>query len=179
MEQIIKGKVWKFGHNVDTDVMAPWNYMSEPWEVRKKVILHNRPEFAEQVEEGDIIIAGRNWGCGSSRENAPENLKLLGLGAVVAESFGRIYFRNSIAMAFPNIVCPGVYDAFDEGDVLELDLESAQVANLTKNTKLQGRPYTPEMLDIIYQGGLLKMLEQRQKSQSGGNASLIDGVNDG
>ncbi len=166
MNSTIKGKVWKFGDNVDTDVMAPWTSLGESWEERRKVILHNRPGFVDQVGPGDIIVAGENWGCGSSRENAPANLKELGLGAVIAESFGRIYFRNSIAIAFPNVSCPGVHEAFDEGDELELDLETATVKNLTKNTVLKGQPYTVEMIQIIKKDGLMNVLKERIAASS-------------
>jgi 3-isopropylmalate dehydratase small subunit len=161
MDMIIKGRVWKFDHNVDTDVMAPWTSLGQPWEERRKVILHNRPGFSDQVKPGDFIVAGRNWGCGSSRENAPANLKELGLAAVVAESFGRIYFRNSVAIAFPNIACTGVHEAFEEGDEIELDLNTARVRNLTRSTEIQGQPYTEEMLNIIEKGGLMNVLKER------------------
>jgi 3-isopropylmalate dehydratase small subunit len=161
MDKVIKGRVWKFDHNVDTDVMAPWTSLGQPWEERRKVILHNRPGFSDQVKPGDFIVAGRNWGCGSSRENAPANLKELGLAAVVAESFGRIYFRNSVAIAFPNIACTGVHEAFEEGDEIELDLETARVRNLTRSTEIQGQPYTEEMLNIIEKGGLMNVLKER------------------
>ena len=167
METVIRGRVWKFGHNVDTDVMAPWNSLGQPWEERRKVILHTRPEFVGQVQPGDIIVAGRNWGCGSSREYAPENLKRLGIAAVLAESFGRIYFRNSVALAFPNVACPGVHDAFEEGDEMELDLATARVRNLTRGVELQGRPYAPEMLTILENGGLLNILKERLAGQTG------------
>ncbi len=167
METMIRGRVWKFGHNVDTDVMAPWNSLGQPWEERRRVILHVRPEFVERVQTGDIIVAGRNWGCGSSREHAPENLKRLGVAAVVAESFGRIYFRNSVAIAFPNLACRGVHDGFEEGDELELDLATARVRNLTRGVELQGQPYTPEMLSILEQGGLLNVLRARLTEPSG------------
>jgi 3-isopropylmalate/(R)-2-methylmalate dehydratase small subunit len=166
MVWIIKGKVWKFGHDVDTDVMAPWTSIGQPWEERKKVILHNRPGFSAQVRPGDIIVAGRNWGCGSSRENAPANLKELGLAAVIAESFGRIYFRNSVAIAFPNIACQGIHDAFEEGDELELDLRTAKIRNLSRAKELQGQLYTPEMLQIIEKGGLMNVLKERIANQA-------------
>jgi 3-isopropylmalate/(R)-2-methylmalate dehydratase small subunit len=156
----IRGRVWKFDHNVDTDVMAPWGSFSLPWEERKKMVLHINPRFVEEAQAGDVIVAGRNWGCGSSREQAPDNLKRLGIAAVVAESFGRIYFRNSIAIAFPNVVCPGVWEAFNDGDELELDLESARIRNVTLGTELQGEPYTDEMLAIIKAGGLMNVLRQ-------------------
>ena len=164
---IIRGKVWKFGNNIDTDVMAPWTSIGESWEERRKVILHNRPGFVDQVKRGDIIVAGENWGCGSSRENAPANLKELGLAAIIAESFGRIYFRNAIAIAFPNVACAGVHDAFDEGDELELDLETATVKNLSKNTVLTSQPYTPEMIQIIAKGGLMNVLKEKISTSTG------------
>ena len=161
MQTRIRGRVWKFGDDVDTDVMAPWNTISAPWEERRGSVLHIRPEFADQVNPGDLIVAGRNWGCGSSREHAPENLQLLGIGAVVAESFGRIYFRNCVAIAFPNLVCAGVAAACEEGDELEIDIESGRVCNLTRGTELRGEAYTPDMLEIVEKGGLLKVLEER------------------
>lgn len=165
METLIRGRIWKFDHNVDTDVMAPWNTINEPWEERRKRVLHIRPDFAEQVKPGEIIVAGRNWGCGSSREFAPENLQRLGVAAVLAESFGRIYFRNCVAIAFPNVACAGIHEAFEEGDELELDLRTAAVRNLTRGGSLQGRPYAPEMLTILEQGGLMNMLKARMANE--------------
>ena len=167
-EKPIRGRVWKFGDNVDTDVMAPWNSLSLPWDERRKVVLHIRPAFAQEAKAGEVIVAGRNWGCGSSREHAPENLKRIGIAAVVAESFGRIYFRNSIAIAFHNIVCPGVADAFEEGEDLELDLATARIRNVTRGVELQGQPYTPEMLSIIDRGGLLNVLKERIAGKADG-----------
>jgi 3-isopropylmalate/(R)-2-methylmalate dehydratase small subunit len=161
MQTTIRGRVWKFGDNVDTDVMAPWNTLSLAWEERRRTVLQIRPEFIEKVRPGDLIVAGRNWGCGSSREHAPENLKLLGVAAVVAESFGRIYFRNCIAIAFPNLACPGIHAASEEGDEIECDIRSGRVRNLTRGVELQAKPYTEDMLAIIAQGGLLEVLKQR------------------
>jgi 3-isopropylmalate dehydratase small subunit len=161
MHTLIRGRVWKFGENVDTDVMAPWNTLSLPWEERRKSVLQIRPEFVARVQPGDIIVAGRNWGCGSSREQAPENLQLLQVAAVVAESFGRIYFRNCIAIAFPNLTCPGIHAACQDGDAIELDIRSGVVRDLTRGAVLQARPYTDDMLAIVEQGGLLEVLKQR------------------
>jgi 3-isopropylmalate/(R)-2-methylmalate dehydratase small subunit len=157
----ISGRVWKFGDDVDTDVMAPWNTISQPWDERRKAVLHIRPEFAERVQPGDLIVAGRNWGCGSSREHAPENLKRLGVLGVVAESFGRIYFRNCVAMAFPNLACPGIHGLCQEGDELEFDIRTGLVRNLTRGGELRTRAYTEEMLAIVQQGGLLEVLRRR------------------
>jgi 3-isopropylmalate/(R)-2-methylmalate dehydratase small subunit len=161
MQARIRGRVWKFGDDVDTDVMAPWSTLSAPWEERRESVLHIRPGFAERVKPGDLIVAGRNWGCGSSREQAPENLQQLGIGAVVAESFGRIYFRNCIAIAFPNLVCPGIAAACEEGDELDVDVGSGRVRNLSRGAELQGEAYTRDMLEIVEKGGLLKVLEAR------------------
>ena len=161
METVIRGRVWKFGDNVDTDVMAPWNTLSLPWDERRRAILQTRPEFVERVRPGDLIVAGRNWGCGSSREQAPENLQLLGIAAVVAESFGRIYFRNCIAIAFPNLACPGIHAACEEGDELEVDIRSGGVRNLTRGVERQAQRYTADMLAIVEQGGLLEVLKRR------------------
>jgi 3-isopropylmalate/(R)-2-methylmalate dehydratase small subunit len=158
---IIKGKVWKFGDNVNTDYMDPGFAHNTPWEELKKVVLHIHPAFTREAKPGDVIVAGKNWGCGSSREAAPANLKRLGMGCVVAESFGRIYFRNSIAIAFPGIVCPSVAEAFEEGDELELDLESALVRNITKGKKLHGEPLSQDMLAIIAKGGIIPALKDR------------------
>ncbi len=165
MQTLIRGHVWKFGDNVDTDVMAPWNTLSLPWEERRKSVLQIRPEFADRVQPGDVIVAGRNWGCGSSREQAPENLQLLHVAAVVAESFGRIYFRNCIAIAFPNLVCSGIHAACEDGDEIELDIRSGVVRNLTRGAVLQARPYTEDMLAIVEQGGLLEVLKHRIASR--------------
>lgn len=161
MNARIYANIWKFGHNVDTDVMAPWKSISASWDERKKDVLHTRPGFVDQVRRGDIIVAGRNWGCGSSREQAAENIKNLGIAAVVAESFGRIYFRNAIALALPCIVCAGVHEAFEEGDAMVLDLNTARVENRTRGIRLQGQPYTRDMLAIIAKGGLLNVLKER------------------
>jgi 3-isopropylmalate/(R)-2-methylmalate dehydratase small subunit len=160
---LIKGKVWKFGDNVNTDVMAPGFAFTAPWEEIKRVILHIHPKFTQEAKPGDVIVAGKNWGCGSSREQAPANLKKLGMGCVIAESFGRIYFRNSVAIALPSIVCPRVSEAFNEGDELELELESAQVRNVTRGTEIKGEALSKDMLGIIAKGGIIPALRERLK----------------
>jgi 3-isopropylmalate/(R)-2-methylmalate dehydratase small subunit len=139
--------------------------LSLPWEERRKSVLQIRPEFVERMQPGDIIVAGRNWGCGSSREHAPENLQLLHVAAVVAESFGRIYFRNCVAIAFPNLACPVVHAACEDGDEIDIDIRSGVVRNLTRGAVLQARPYTEDMLAIVEQGGLLAVLKQRVASR--------------
>jgi len=146
-----------FGNNVDTDVMAPWNTLALPWEERRKAVLAVRPEFVERVQPGDVIVAGRNWGCGSSREQAPENLQLLGVAAVVAESFGRIYFRNCVAIAFP--ISPAPASTPRAPMVTSWRSTCAAGACTTLRVALcwQAHRYAPDMLAILDAGGLLEV----------------------
>jgi 3-isopropylmalate dehydratase small subunit len=181
LPEVVEGRVWRFGHDVDTDVMAPWATISAPFAERRDRILAIRPEFAAKVEPGDIVVAGRNWGCGSSREQAPENLGLLGVAAVVAESFGRIYFRNAIAIGFPNLACPGVHAAFADGDRLQLRLREATVRNPRTGIELQGNPWTADMTAIVEAGGLLEVLKARlglQRHVDGSPAPTAVGIRD-
>ena len=126
---IITGRVWKFGDHINTDYMHPSFASDRPWEELQKYVLHIHKGFTQGRQPGDVIVAGKNFGCGSSREGAPRNLKRLGIGCVVAESFGRIFFRNCIANALPVLGCKGVSDLFQEGEQLELDFENARVKN--------------------------------------------------
>jgi 3-isopropylmalate/(R)-2-methylmalate dehydratase small subunit len=155
---VLKGKVWKFGDDISTDYLSPSFGMDEPWEERKKKILHIHEAFSEGWEVGDVIVAGQNFGCGSSRESAPANLKRMGISCVVAESFARIFFRNCMAIAFPVTICKGVSKIFDEGDLLELDFENSLVKNMTHGKELRGAPLHPELLKIIERGGILEYL---------------------
>ena len=160
MSIILQGKVWKFGDDINTDYMSPTFAKGLEWGQTKKNILHIHPAFTEGFQPGDVIVAGGNFGCGSSRQSAPANLKMLGVGCVVAESFGRIFFRNSIAIAFPVLVCPGVSKAFEEGDRLELDFASSTVRNLSRGTMLTGAPLAPELVRIVAGGGVLNLLKE-------------------
>jgi len=148
MSMTITGRVWKFGDHINTDYMHPAFGRDEPWETRKRQILHIHQAFTEACAPGDVIVAGKNFGCGSSREGAPANLKRLGIGCVVAESFGRIFFRNCIAVALPVMGCRGVSEMFAEGDRLELDYETGLLKNLTTGQELRG----PQADDFVPQG---------------------------
>ncbi|UCD85806.1 MAG: 3-isopropylmalate dehydratase small subunit [Deltaproteobacteria bacterium] len=163
--KLIKGKVWKFGDNVDTDIISPSIYMDSPEELREHAFEAIKPEFAGEVKSGDIIVGGRNFGCGSSRESAPEVIKALGVGAVVAESFGRIFFRNAIAIGLPIITCPRVSEVFEEGDELEIDLKGAKVRNISKGKEIQSEPLYHDVLDIILKGGIISLLKGMQKNE--------------
>ena len=159
MSMIIKGKTWKFGDDISTDYLSPSFGMDEPWEERVKKILHIHEGFRRGWKPGDIIVAGQNFGCGSSRESAPGNLKKMGIGCVVAESFARIFFRNCMAIAFPVTICKGVSKAFDEGDILELDFEKSVVSNKTQNTVLEGTRLHHDLLQIVKAGGILESIK--------------------
>jgi 3-isopropylmalate/(R)-2-methylmalate dehydratase small subunit len=159
------GRVWKFGDNIDTDRLAPYDSMSLPWERRRATVMRERPEFAAECQPGDILVAGRNFGCGSSREPAPENLRLLGLSCVVADSFARIYFRNTVAIGFPNLACPGIAQACEDGDQLEVNVADGRIVNLTTGVELQARPLDSTMLDILSAGGLLALLAKSRAAR--------------
>ena len=158
MAMLVRGRVWKFGDHISTDYLAPGFAKEYPWEEQRKYILYIHKPFTEGCRPGDVIVAGRNFGCGSSREGAPANIKKLGIGCIVAESFGRIFFRNCIANAVPVVACQGVSHLFEEGDQLELDFESSVVKNLTNGNQLQAPPLTPELLEIVKAGGILAFL---------------------
>ena len=163
MSIIVSGKVWKFGDHINTDYMAPSFALEQPWEKQKRSILHIHKAFTEECKPGDVIVAGRNFGCGSSREQAPANLKRLGIGCVVAESFGRIFFRNCIAIGLPIVICQGVLKLFEEGETLELDLKTSGVKNLTTGRELNGRRLSAELLRILESGGILAYLKSESE----------------
>jgi len=159
VELLVKGKVWKFGDSIDTDVITPGKYLTLPMdELRLHVMEPIDPDFSREVKEGDVIVAGRNFGCGSSREQAAEALKSIGIRAVAAESFARIFFRNAIAIGLPVLACDGVSKAFDEGDEMELDLRMAEIRNLTRGTSLVAKKLPKQMLEIIEAGGAISLL---------------------
>lgn len=164
----LRGRVWKFGDDINTDYMAPGFVKNQPWELQKKAILHVHPGFTAGFKPGDVIVAGENFGCGSSREAAPANLKKLEVGCVVAESFGRIFLRNSIAIAFPVLICKGITQAFDEGDELELDFAQSLVKNVTRGTEIRGTPLPPELVRIVAAGGMMQLLKQEASRKQTG-----------
>jgi len=161
MVRLIRGRVWLFGDNVDTDVITPGVYVDAPMEEMKKHVLEVlNPRFPKEVKAGDIIVAGKNFGCGSSRETAPDALKALGIGAVIAESFARIFFRNSISIGLPVLPCPGALGVFREGEEAELDVAGAKVTHLSSNRILQGQPLAKDILDMLSKGGTLLLLKE-------------------
>jgi 3-isopropylmalate/(R)-2-methylmalate dehydratase small subunit len=157
----LKGAVWTFGNNIDTDQINPGKYMDLPVEEASTHVFEGiAPEFVKQLTPGEIIIGGSNFGCGSSRETAPDALKFLGVGAVIAESFGRIFFRNSIAIGLPVLVCPDITAETSKGDEVEVDIEEARVTNVTTGKTYQGEPLHQMMIDSLKKGGIMKLLSE-------------------
>ena len=159
---IFEGKVWKFGDNINTDMIMPVSsghmYSSEnrPEKIASQVCMStNRPGWAQQVQKGDIIIAGNNWGCGSSRP-VPRMIKALGISVVVAESISRLYFRNSVNIGLPALTCAGVYEAFNEGEMARVNIETGEVTNLTTGITVQGEamPADSPPMQVLKAGGL-------------------------
>jgi 3-isopropylmalate/(R)-2-methylmalate dehydratase small subunit len=155
--KIIKGKVWKFGDSIDTDIIIPARYLILPMnEMKLKAMEPLRPDFPAEFENGGIIVAGKNFGCGSSREQAPAVFKALGVSAIIAESFARIFFRNAINLGIPLVECKDVSNKVEEGDVVALDLSTGRIRS--KGFELSGSKLPDFLLEIIEDGGLVKNL---------------------
>ena len=164
----MKGKVWTFGNNVDTDAITPSKYLGgSQAELKKHILEVVNPRFPQEVKPGDIIVGGSNFGCGSSRESAPAALKAIGIGAIVAESFARIFFRNAIAIGLPIFTCPDVSSSFTEGDEMELDLATAKITNVTQRKILQAQPLPEQMLQVLSQGGIVPLLKEIARKMKG------------
>lgn len=167
-EGILHGRIWKFGHDVSTDLLSPGAYAVDPVEVRMLHTLESvNPGFASDVRPGDIVVAGRNFGCGSSRETAPENLKVLGVACVVAESFSRLFMRNAVAVGLPVLVCPGVHRAISDGNEIEVDLATGELTNSANGERLPGEPLPEEMRRILRAGGILEVLKEQVAADAG------------
>jgi 3-isopropylmalate/(R)-2-methylmalate dehydratase small subunit len=162
MERLkLTGTVWTFGDNIDTDQINPGKYLDAPVdEASKHVFEAIAPEFAKEFKAGELIVAGSNFGCGSSRETAPDALKYLGVAAVIAESFGRIFFRNAIAIGLPVLVCPNLAGGTNRGDEIEVDFETARVTNLRTRKMFQGELLHEMMIDSLRKGGIMKLLSE-------------------
>ncbi len=152
---IIRGKVWKFGDNISTDHIAPGRYFhlrTDLSELAKHVLEDADPEFSKKIKPGDIIVAGKNFGLGSSREHAPRIIKIAGISCILAKSFARIFYRNAINIGLP--VLEVNTDRIEEGDEVEIDLEKGVVKNITKNIELSATPIPKFMLKVLEDGGI-------------------------
>jgi 3-isopropylmalate/(R)-2-methylmalate dehydratase small subunit len=159
----IYGKAIKFGDNVDTDVILPGQYLvlTDPMELAKHAMEGLDPTFTRKIEDGAIIVAGKNFGCGSSREQAPLALKHAGVKCVLAEFFARIFYRNAITIGLPVLECPGVSSKVKEGDELAVDLRAGKVENKSKNLVLQATQLPEFIMEILEDGGLIEHLRRR------------------
>lgn len=153
----VKGRVFKYGDNVDTDVIIPARYLntSDPKELASHCMEDIDINFVKNVKEGDIIVANKNFGCGSSREHAPLAIKTAGVSCVIASTFARIFYRNSINIGLPILECDEAVQNIDAGDELEVDFKTGLIKNLTKNQQYQGQGFPEFMQKIIDNDGLI------------------------
>lgn len=165
---ILKGKVWKYGRDIDTDVIIPARYLttSDPAELGQHCLEDLDPDFIKKVEEGDIIMADENFGCGSSREHAPISIKAAGVDAVIAKSFARIFYRNAINTGLPIFEARQAVEESSNGDILEIDTSSGQIKNITKEKIYQAEPFPEFIEEIIETGGLIPYLQEKLKNTS-------------
>jgi len=160
-------RAWTFDKNISTDDIIAGRYLSkfesthDPSCLASHVMENIDPEFASKVKKGDVVVAGRNFGCGSSREEAPIALKAAEVSAVVAESFARIFYRNSINQGLPVLTCPGVRKGFKSSDAVEVDLKGGTVRNVTSGKVFKVEPFPDFILEILRAGGLLPYLKRK------------------
>ncbi len=158
-----KGSVFKYGDNVDTDVIIPARYLNatEGAELAKHCMEDIDKEFIHRVKDGDIIVAKKNFGCGSSREHAPLAIKCAGVSCVIAETFARIFYRNAINIGLPIIECREASEKIQDGDQVEIDFDSGVITNVTRGESYQGQAFPPFMQNIITAGGLVNYINAK------------------
>jgi 3-isopropylmalate/(R)-2-methylmalate dehydratase small subunit len=163
----LKGMAWKFQDDIDTDVIIPARYLntSDPEELAKYCMEDLDPEFSGKVQKGDLIVAGDNFGCGSSREHAPIAIKAAGVSCIIAKSFARIFFRNAINIGLPILICPEAAEKIAEGDQVEVDLSTGKIENHTKEEIYLAQPFPSFMQEIIAAGGLIPYVGKRRGEQ--------------
>jgi 3-isopropylmalate/(R)-2-methylmalate dehydratase small subunit len=159
----IRGTAVKFGNNVDTDVILPGKYLVlvDPYELAKHALEGLDPAFPEKAKKGIILVGSKNFGCGSSREQAPLALKYAGVKCVLAESFARIFFRNAINIGLPAIECQGISSSVETGDELIVDFEAGKIENISRGKSFQVDKLPPFILEILMDGGLIENLRRR------------------
>jgi len=159
----LKGKIWKFGDNIDTDAIIPARYLntSDPAELAKHCMEDADPSFPAKVKKGDIIVAGANFGCGSSREHAPIAIKAAGVACVIAKSFARIFYRNSFNTGLPILECPEAFDSIGAGDEVAVLLGSGEIRILKDGRKLNAQPVPEFMQVLLKEGGLMNYVKKK------------------
>jgi 3-isopropylmalate/(R)-2-methylmalate dehydratase small subunit len=168
---IIKGKVWKFSDNIDTDVIIPARYLntSDPTELALHCMEDHDPQFTKKISRGDIIVAGKNFGCGSSREHAPIALKAAGLSCIIAQSFARIFFRNAINIGLPIFESEEIVDQCSEGELLEIDTVKGTIKNLSTNIVYRTNLLPEFIQKVISMGGLREYVKEEVKRRNNRN----------
>jgi 3-isopropylmalate/(R)-2-methylmalate dehydratase small subunit len=158
-----EGKVIKYGNNVDTDVIIPARYLntSDSNELAKHCMEDLDKEFLSKVKQGDIIVAGKNFGCGSSREHAPIAIKSSGIACVIAETFARIFYRNAINIGLPILECPEAAAAISDGDQISIDFDTGKITNISKNTQYTAAPFPGFMQELIAADGLIGYIKKQ------------------
>lgn len=158
----MKGKAWKFGNDIDTDIIVPGRYLIYTDEERlsQHCMEGLDPHFNEKCEKGDFIVAGKNFGCGSSREHAPIALKGVGISAVIAESFARIFYRNATNVGVPLLEAPGISELIDDGEEIEVDMNKGTIT-ASNGEEIKFKKLPPFMLEILNQGGLIEYLKNK------------------
>ena len=164
---MLKGKVYKYGADINTDVIIPARYLnvSDPGELAKHCMEDIDKDFVKRVKPGDIIMATTNFGCGSSREHAPVAIKAAGISCVIARTFARIFFRNAINIGLPLLECEEAVDKTEDGDILEVELASGEIKNLTRGLTFTAQPYPSFMGEIISAGGLIGYTKKRLENR--------------
>ena len=156
-----EGKVWRYGDNVDTDVIIPARYLNsfDPKELASHCMVDIDADFVGRVKEGDIMVGGENFGCGSSREHAPIAIKASGISCVIAATFARIFYRNAINIGLPILECPEASKGIEAGDEVAVDFDSGVITNVTKGETYQAQPFPPFIQEIIRSGGLMNSIK--------------------
>jgi len=167
MQKILNGNAFVFGKNVDTDQIYPGRFVefTDVEDVAKYAMFGADPDFTKKVQKGDFIIAGTNFGCGSSREHAAITLKAVGVGAIIAESFARIFYRNAINLGVPLLVCPNISQLVQTGDALSLDLQSGDISN-AKGVIIRAETLSEYVLNILENGGIKPLIKKQLEAQT-------------
>jgi 3-isopropylmalate/(R)-2-methylmalate dehydratase small subunit len=163
----VQGSVFRYDDNVDTDVIIPARYLNtiDPQELAAHCMEDLDASFVKRVKSGDLIVAGRNFGCGSSREHAPLAIKTAGIACVIAQNFARIFYRNAINIGLPILECPEAYDGIAAGDTVTVDFDTGRIVNVTQNKTFQAAPFPPFMKDLIARGGLVEYVKAKLNRQ--------------
>ena len=158
------GKAFTFGNDIDTDVIIPAIYLntSDPEELAQHCMEGADQHFSVRVKQGDVIVAGKNFGCGSSREHAPVAIRAVGVSCVIARSFARIFYRNAFNIGLPIVEAPEAVDGIQEGDEIEVDITGGTIRNLTKGTAFTCKPVPPFMQELLDQGGLINYIMKKK-----------------